>query len=49
MDSLFEEYGFVMITAVCAVIMSVVFNNAIAPDGFIGEMIINFAKSIIGG
>lgn len=49
MDSLLEEYGFVIITAVCAIIMVVAFNVGLTQTGFIGKSILDFAKTIIGG
>lgn len=49
MDNFFDEYGFMIISAVCGTLLFLAFNAGLGHDGFIGKTVIEFAKSIIGG
>ena len=49
MDSFIEEYGFIIISALCAMIIIAGVLAGMETDGFLGKTIIDFANSIIGG
>ena len=49
MDHLIEEYGYIIITAICASVMLIGFNEGLTEAGFISETITTFIKTIIGG
>ena len=49
MDSFLEEYGFIIVSTICASIVVAGFVAGLDQDGFLGKSIINFVNSIIGG
>ena len=49
MDRMIEEYGFILVAAICAFVLSAAFMVGLEHDGFIGQTIIEQVKSIIGG
>lgn len=49
MDSFIEEYGFIIISVLCAMIIIAGVLTGLEVDGFLGKAIIDFANSIIGG
>lgn len=49
MDNLIEEYGFIIVTAICAMFLLSSFEFGITSEGYLGRAIIEFANSIIGG
>ena len=49
MDNLIEEYGFIIVTAICVFFLLLSFNAGTTQDGYLGKAIIEYANSIIGG
>ena len=49
MSDFFEEFGFTIVAAVCAMIIIGAFMTGIDADGFIGKFITDFAQTNTGG
>ena len=49
MADFFEEYGFIALTAICAVIAVAAISAAFEPSGAIGEAVVQYIESIVGG
>lgn len=49
MDNLIEEYGFIIISIICAAILFAGFIAGLEQDGFLGKAVVDFVNSLIGG
>lgn len=49
MDHFIEEYGFIIVSVICAVLLFTAFTAGLSQDGFLGKSVVDFINSIIGG
>ena len=49
MGDLIEEYGFIIVSTICALLLFAGFTAGLEHDGFLGKAVIDFVKSLIGG
>ena len=49
MDNLLEEYGFIIVTILCATILVVGITAGLSHEGFLGGTIISYVNSLLGG
>ena len=49
MAEFIEEYGFIALTAICVAIAVATITAAFEPSGVIGDAVIQYIESIVGG